>query len=159
MTKKSFLLIALISGIFQVTILHYLRIFSVKPDLLLICVVLAGLFFEFKWAVFFSIFAGLFKDIFVVSTFGINTLFFPLWSFLIIRVSKKISLDSDYIRALLIFLIVIINDIVTRLLLLYFGNFISFGVFLRITFLEGLYTAAVSLLIFKAVKKYADKGY
>lgn len=149
--KWFFLFIAVVLAIFQITILDYFQIFNVKPDFFLIVVVMASLYFSFelRWAVFLSAFSGMLKDILGPNTFGINTLLFALWSVLIANLSKKISLDNNFISAAVIFVTVILNGAVIQLIFLFSGKFISWPVFLRIVLLESLYTALVLSIIFK----------
>jgi len=147
-----FIAVILFFALLQATILNYLNIFNVKPDLLLTSVVIACLYLEPVQAISLSIFAGVMKDIFSVNAFGINTILFFLWSFLVIKLSREISFDSSYVRLVLIFIIAILNNIVIRLIFLFLGNFISWGIFLRITFIEPLYTA----LIFPLALKFAQ---
>jgi rod shape-determining protein MreD len=154
---KNFILVIAICaiGIFQATLLDYFRLFNVRPDLLLISMVMAGLYMEKKWAISLGILAGLIKDIFVFGSFGINTLLFALWSFCIVRLSKKISIDDIPIFMLSVFLISMLNDIIIRLIFLYLGKVVSIGIFLRIMILESFYTAMVSILFFRA-RKFID---
>jgi len=147
--KLIFISVIIILVLLEATVLNYVNIFNVKPDLLLISVIIASLFFEPVWAISLSIFAGILKDIFSVNAFGMNTILFFLWSFLIIKLSRKIIFDSNYIRLALIFIIAILNSIISRLIFLFSGNFISWGIFLRITSVESLYTALIFLLVLK----------
>ena len=150
MRKRFFLLTIVILALLQVTILNYFKIFGVKPDLLLIGAVVAGLFSsDLKGVLFLSVFCGILKDALSTNAFGINTLLFPLWGFLALRLSKKISIDNNLIRAALIFIISVFNFVTARLIFLFFGSTIPMGIFLRIVFLESLYTALVSPLVFK----------
>lgn len=149
MKKLIFIFTIIIFAIFEVTILDYFKIFNVKPNILLILVVGLSLSFELRWAIFFSALCGILKDIFSINTFGINTLLFPLWGFLTIELSKKISIDNNFIRIIIIFIIAVLNNIITRLILSYLGKLIPVGIFLRITFSESLYTALILPLIFK----------
>ncbi len=151
MKKMIFMSAIIICGLLQATVLNYINIFNVKPDLLLNSVIIAVLFFEPIWAIFFSIFSGVLKDIFSINAFGIHTILFFLWSFLIIKLSRKISFDSDYIKLALLFIAVIANNIILSLIFLFLGNFISLGLFLRITFIESLYT----VLLFSFLLKFA----
>jgi len=152
MRKLGFLLIIVVLGISQVTILDYLKVFWIKPDLLLIAVVLVSILSELKLAIFIAILCGIFKDIFAVQAFGINTLSFPLWSLITLKLSREIPLDDNYIYVALIFFAVVFNDLI-RLIFIFFSNssVLPLNVFLRITFLESLYTASVSPLIFKFI--------
>jgi len=151
MKKMIFMSAIIICGLLQATVLNYINIFNVKPDLLLISVIIASLFFKPQWAIPLSIFAGVLKDIFSVNVFGMNSILLFLWSFLIIKLSRKISFDSDYIKLALLFIAVIANNIILSLIFLFLGNFISLGLFLRITFIESLYT----VLLFSFLLKFA----
>lgn len=147
--KWIFLVIIVILSIFQVTILDYFKIFDARADLFLVSIMVVSLNFGLKWALSLSIFAGILKDALSINTFGINTLLFPLWSFLIIKLSKKISLDNNFIVLAVLCIIVILNDIITRLIFSFFGHFVPMGIFLRITFLESLYTTLVLFLVLR----------
>ncbi len=144
-----FFLAVIVLGILQMTILDYFKVFGVKPDLLLISVVIAALVFEFKRAFILSVFAGILKDAFGANAFGINTLLFPLWSFLIIRLNKEITIDYNFIRIALVFIISLLHNTITGLILIYSGNLIPLGLFLRIVSLQSIYTALVLPLMFK----------
>lgn len=147
-----FLLIIIIAVLLEITVLDYFKILNVKPDIILIITVIAVLYLKSGWGIVLCVFAGIFKDSFSINTFGINTLLLTLWGFLILKLDKKITIDNNLIRAILIFIILILNDIVTRVIFLSLGRFVSFGIFLRITFLESLYTALISPLVFKVLK-------
>lgn len=144
-----FSIITIILGIVQVTILDYFKIFNIKPDFLLMSVVIVSLLFEARSALILSIFAGILKDTFAASTFGINTVLFVLWSFLIIRLTKEIPIDSNFIRAVLIFIVGVLHNTIIGLLFIYLGNFIAVGILLRIIAIQSLYTAIVFPLVFK----------
>lgn len=146
MKKIIFLIFILILGLFQATLLNYFRVFLVKPDCLLIGMVIASLFFHPFLAIGFSVFSGIYKDILGFNYFGINTLLFALWSIFIIRLSKKISIDNNPTRAVLIFMVVALNGIGVRIIS---GASVSTGIFLKVIILESLYTALVTPLIFK----------
>ncbi|MDD4981043.1 MAG: rod shape-determining protein MreD [Candidatus Omnitrophica bacterium] len=148
-----FLGIIIICALLQATALNSVSIFGVKPDLLFIGVFYASIFFGVAWAVSLSIFAGFLKDMLCVNTFGVNTLLFPLFCLILIKLSREISLDNNFIRMLSLFILVLINDIIARVIFLFWGNFISWGIFLRTTFLEALYTAVVLPLVFKAIRR------
>lgn len=153
-TKKMlYSFIIFMAAIIQVTLLDSFKIFGVKPDLLLIIVIFAGLFFNLKWAFALGIFAGILKDSLSASSFGINTLLFPLWIFLIIKLSKKIPLDNNLICVMLVFVIGIFHNTITRIIFFALGNSLApLGIFLRMAFLEILYTAAILPLMFKFIK-------
>jgi len=152
--KIFFLFIIIILGLLQITLLDFFRVFGIKPDLLLICSVVSSLVFEFRWALMFCIFAGFFKDALGISALGINTLFFPIWCLLIIRLNREVTLDSNFIHIGLIFIVTFFHNIITGLISVYSGNVIPLGIFLRILIIESIYTALVFPLIFKITESY-----
>jgi len=145
--KIYFLLIIVALSLASGAISNNFRLFLIKPDLLLVAVVLSSLSFEPLLAVTFSIFAGILKDVFETSS--LNSLLFAFWSIVIIKVSKKISLDSELLRALLVLVIVILNCFLKAALIFSEGNTVPTGIFLKIIILESTYTAFVSFWIFK----------
>ena len=153
MKKWLFSLIIFVILLFQLTILDYFKIFGVKPDLLLASIVIASLFFESKWVIVLAVFAGILKDIFGINTLGINVLLFPLWGFIVIELSKRLSIENNFIYLGFIFIITILNSMMLRLISMFMGSLVvSWVVFLRIAFLESLYTSLISPLLFKITK-------
>lgn len=148
-----FLLIILIFALLQTTMLDYVKIFGVKPDLFLISIVLAGIYFEARWALFISLFSGILEDILGINTFGINTLLFPLMCFLVIQLNKKLSIDNYFLCSIVTFICTLLYAAGTRLIFLYLNNFIPLSVFLRIAFFEALYTSLIFSLIFRTIKR------
>jgi rod shape-determining protein MreD len=152
-----FLLILFIIVLIQATLMHYLRFFGVKPDLLICFIVVTSVYFEWKWALSFSLLAGLFKDLLGSSGLGINIFLMPLWGYLVLRLSRKISIDDPIGLSATVFLAVLLNDIASRFLYLSFGKYVSLGIFLRIAFIEALYTTALALPIFLGTFDYIKK--
>jgi len=148
-----FLFIILIFALLQTTVLDYVKIFGVKPDLFLISVVLAGIYCEIRWALFISLFSGILKDILGINTFGINTLLLPLLCFLVLQLNKKLSIENYFLCSIVTFISTLFYAALTRLISQYLNNFIPYSVFLRISFLEALYTSLIFPLIFRAISK------
>ena len=152
MKAPKLIITTLILGVFQLTLLDYFRIFGIKPDLLLVSVVLAGLFLEMRWAIVFGVAVGIFKDIFTLNPFGLNILLFGLWGFLSAKISRKISIEDNLSATLLALVIALLQNITSGLAFVYSGNFVPVGIFLRISLLGSLYTALALPLILKAAK-------
>lgn len=152
MKKFIFFLALLLAGLLQVTILNYFRVFTIKPSLLLIFVVLAGLTFELKWALAFALCAGIFKDIFSISAFGINTALFLLWSFIIVRLNREISIENNALRCALVLAVTFLHDLFVGLIYVYSGNYVPLGIFLRIITLQPIFTALILPVVFKPMK-------
>jgi rod shape-determining protein MreD len=147
-----FSLCVIICVVTQLTVLDYFRVFGIKPDLILICVCLANLIFEFRVAFALSIFCGLLKDALSINSFGINTCLFALTSYLILRLSKEIPLDNYFIRLGLVFITALINNCLTGLFFIYSGETISLGIYLRIVFIGSIYTAFTLPLVLKTTE-------
>ena len=145
-------IIAFALGLFQLTFLHYFKVFGAQPDLFLVSVVIASLFLEERQAIIFSIAVGIFKDVFALPAFGLDILLFALWSFLIVKITRKVSIEDNLTRTLLVFIIALLQNIASGLALAYSGSFIPLGIFLRVVFLGSLYTALTLPLILKIVK-------
>lgn len=152
MKKFLFFSTVIVSGLLQVTILNYFKIFNIKPDLLLICAVIASLTFELKWALIFSLSAGLLKDVFAMYSFGINSALFLLWSFCIARLNREISLESNVFRMGLVFIITFLHTVISGIIYTYSGRFVPLGIILRIIILQSVYTALVLPIVYKFIK-------
>jgi len=156
--RRGFPFFIVILWLLQMTVCEYLRIFTVKPDLLLVSVFISSLAFKRNTALSFSILAGILKDIPSSHQFGINTFLFALWCLLIIRLSKKITVDTYLIRALIVIILSFCGNIISRFILLFLGNFIPWGVFLRVSIFEALYTAAVLPIALRVFKPLLPSG-
>jgi rod shape-determining protein MreD len=153
-----FLPAIIILGLSQATILDFIRVFNAKPDLLLSSAVFVSLVLPWRWAFGLSIFAGFFKDMLAVESFGINTLLFSLWSWLVYRLSRKISIETSLLRALLVFIIVFLHQLVAGLLLVLSGARVSFGGSFSIALFNSFYGAVIFPLFFKInrVKEWTE---
>jgi len=151
MKKWVSLFIILAAALIQATLLDHFKIFGAKPDLLLIILVtLTGIFlFEWRWLITLAFISGIFKDIFSANVFGVNTLLFCCWTILIVRISKRISIDDNLRRAVLIFVIALLQGIATGIIAVLWGTPIAWGIFLRVTFIGAFYTLLIAPLVFR----------
>lgn len=152
MKVSKLLILTLVLGLFQLTLLQYFRVFGVKPDFLLVLVVIASLSLRMHWAIFFGVSVGIFKDIFGLNSFGLNILLFGCWSFLVVKISRKVSIEDGISATLLAFVIALLQNITSGLALVYSGAAVPFGIFLRIVILGSFYTAFTLPLILKTAK-------
>ena len=151
--KKNFIFLMLFFALLQVSLLPYLRFFGTKPDLFLICVVVASLYFDVESALLMSLLCGVLKDIFSINTFGLNTFFMPIFSFLLMKISRKLALDYTPVLCTAVFLTTFFYAIISRVALGYLGTVVPFWAFLRISLIESLYTALIFPLVFRLIKK------
>jgi rod shape-determining protein MreD len=143
-----FALFLVLVAVAQATLLDYARIFSVKPDLLLITAVWGSLFFKFNWAFACALLAGILKDAFSVYPFGINTLLFPLWAALGSYLSRKIAIETNYRYAALAGAAAFAQSAVTAVILPFVASPVSLGIFLRILIFGSLYAAVAAFFWF-----------
>ncbi|MEW6101443.1 MAG: hypothetical protein AB1481_04030 [Candidatus Omnitrophota bacterium] len=146
MKKWFFIPFIILSGLLQLTVLDSWRIFQVKPDLLLVSMVWACFIFNFRQAFLLSIFCAVLKDTFLPWPFGINTILFPLWCFLIFKLRKQLTLDYAPLQIALIFIVTLMQNIATGLMLILMGYTIAAGIFLRIVGVGSLYTTLTGAL-------------
>jgi len=144
-----------ILGFSQITILDYFKVFGVKPDLILIAVFIAVFSLNLKQALGVGLLAGVFKDAFTSNVLSFNAVLFPLWVFLIATLIKRISIEDNISRILLLFLVALLNNIISGLVLIYSSSSVSFGIFLRITFLASVYTALIFMSILRIIKRWS----
>lgn len=157
MKKWPFFVFVVVVGLLQISILEGVKIAGIKPDLLLIAMVLASLMFDLPQAVIISLLCGLMKDIFGPSLFGPNIVFFTVWSILIIRLAREISIDNNYLRSALVFVVSLVHAISSGLFFIAAGSFVPFGIFLKIVVLGSIYTALALPLVVKVMQPLYPK--
>lgn len=147
------IILTVILGFLQITILDYFKVFSVKPDLILIAVFCAAIFLDLKPALCVGLLAGIFKDAFTSSALGFNAVLFPIWVFLIATLIRRVSIEDNISRIALLFIVAILNNLISGLALVYSIGSLSWSIFLRITFLASVYTALIFSLILRIIKR------
>jgi rod shape-determining protein MreD len=147
------IILTVILAFLQITILDYFKVFGVKPDLILIAVFIAVLFLDLKSALGVGLLAGVFKDVFTSNVLGFSAALFPIWVLLIANLIKRVSIEDNISRIFLLFVVALLNNVISGLVLIYSIGFLSFGIFLRITFLASAYTALILALILRIIKR------
>ncbi len=130
-----------------------LTFFYGRPDLLLIFVIAAVFFLDFRSALAISILCGLFKDVFLPAGFGLNTILFSVSCYAVSKLSLQISTEPEIIRLGLVLAAALLNNIISGLVSVNSGALIPAGIFLRSLIIPSVYTAALSPLVFKLTKK------
>jgi rod shape-determining protein MreD len=141
-----------VSAALQVTLIDSLKVFNVKPDLLLMLAITASFCFDFKEAIFLSIVASLLKDALGTGGFGLNAPLFCLWSLLLSIVNRQISFDNEIFRAVIIGVVTLLHNLLLGVAHVYAGRIVPPGIFLRIILLEPLFTTLVFLWLSKFLK-------
>lgn len=149
-----FFLFIILCAIIQVSLSDSIQLFWIRPDLLFIALVIAGITFKARAAVTFGIVCGILKDAFGIGAFGMNSVLFPLWSVAIITLTRRISLEYNIYAVIFVALFACVNAITTRVLFAFFGMPVPVWAFLRIAFFESLYTALFFPVVLKVAKDF-----
>ena len=143
------LLVLLLAAYLQSGLLNYLRIFYVKPDIILASLVLFVPFFDLRQLLMFAFLGGIFCDIFSILPFGVNIIILILCIFLAYKLTRKLSVENQIIRYTLLLVIILLKNLVFGLTFFILDKPIPAVVFLRIAFLESL----ITLLLAPAMHK------
>lgn len=156
--KLFFIPIILIVAFIQITVLDWVALFGIKPDLLLLVVIVCGLYFSPGWALGYSIVAGCCKDLFTAVGWGNNIVLFSALSLLLVALHKRIRFDNKIVRVSVVYLSYLAYYCVSGLFLPQ-AFVVPKGIFLRIVFLGPLYGTLVFFWflpwIEKALKPFA----
>jgi cell shape-determining protein MreD len=151
MKKTPVFVIILTLAFVQVAFAGYLKFFGITADCFTLALVIASLFFNVRLALIVSVVCGVLKDIFSGNAFAINTILAPLWSIVVVQAVRRITLDSNGVRASLVGVVVCLNALATRAVFWYAGISVPLGVSMRIVVLDSLFTALIAFLILTAL--------
>jgi rod shape-determining protein MreD len=138
-----YILLLALCFLLQVTVLNYFRSSYVVPDLLFMFVFLASISFPFRPALFLSVACGFLADMAGTGSFGIHLVLFPLWSVLVVRLSKRIVLDNLLFSSLAVGVLAFLNAVCIWAFLRVQGSAIPWSAFLRTTVIESFYAAVL----------------
>lgn len=155
MRKWFLLLLLIVLATLELTWPKFLTFFYARPDLLLIFVIAAVFYLDFKLALVISILCGLFKDIFLPVGFGVNTILFSIWCFSIAMLLRQISTEFSFLPFVLVLVVALFNNIIKGFVTVNLGSIIPLSIFLRNLIIPSVYTAGISVLVFKLTKRIA----
>ncbi len=151
---KKLLLFSIIVAlaVLQVTVLDVIRVWGVKPDLLLIAMIISALSFDFKWAMSFAFICGALKDIFFAMRFGVNAVLFTLLAFSIYKLSRRIFIEDELSCFILAFAVAFANNLVLFIVFLFKSISVAPVSFFRIGLFGSIYTALLFFVVYRLVK-------
>jgi rod shape-determining protein MreD len=140
------LLILFVIILCEFTLFNYFRvIFNAKPDAVLVVLVYYVAFFNLGWSVVFAFLAGVFRDIFSLLPFGINAISFIVWIILAKQISRRLSVENNFIRAALLFLIIVLNNLTTQSFLFALDRPVAMNVFFKSVLTESILTLLLGI--------------
>lgn len=146
----------------QLTVLDHIRIFGVKPDLVIIPVIFFGLFLGRGMGLESGLAAGLMKDLFALDFFGINAFCLALTGFFAGILGSKFSRESKRTQGLLVLFLnafsmtahFIVVSVFSKWTNLDFGKY-----FVNSVIPASIYTALISIpVFFKLTDIYETRG-
>jgi len=132
----------------HLTILDHIRIFGVKPDLMLIIIIFFGLFQERRAGLEYGFAAGFAKDLFTLDFLGVNTLVMAVSGFLAGLAGSQLSRESKKTQALLVMALTAVSMTLHFVIASTFSRwgYLDFGEYLTSSVIPTcVYTALVSI--------------
>lgn len=142
--------------IIQATALNYFVLFGVKPDLLLICVIYFGFYFEKKTSIKIAILAGAFKDITTTALLGSNVFAFCLCALFLAHFGNHFYKNRVPTRILLGSLLYCAAGFVVFIINYAKDIYICAPVYFWVIFKTSLYTGCVLPILFFIFNKIFD---
>jgi len=151
MNRCSLYIILIAALLIQLLFLDHIKIADARPDLLVLLAVFFAIFFGPAAGAEAGFVSGLFKDMYSLDIFGVNSVLLSLTGLIVGTLSPKLFKESKLTQALLVFASSVIYMII---------HYFASSLILKITFvtlpeyLYGLilpssfYTAVVSLFLF-----------
>ena len=142
------------SLIIQTTLLVDLFINGLKPDLLLIIVVLTSIILGKHHGVTIGFFSGLLEDLASGTFFGLNTLVKMLIGFIFGSIEQQVFKEHKLLPLIAMSIATVLNYLLSLLLLFFLGANINFNMTLLYSFLMVLtYNVVIALFIHKLLYK------
>ncbi len=147
-------LLILATAIFQSTIAPYLTIKGVQPDFILIVVIFCAFIYGSSIGGIMGFGGGLFQDIILSQTFGINAIIKIILGYLAGFFQRKIFMEQQYLSILAIFLPTILSQILYTIINFMVGIKLPFwSVFWRLLIPMAFYNSLISIFLFPILDK------
>jgi len=150
MKKWHFFAFIFICLLLQLTFLHGLSLWGVRPNLILIILIISCLKLDLKWAVALGIYSGFMQELFTINALPVDIFLYPAVSLLVVKLSRKITLENNLLRLILV-LVVVLTVSAIRLAMNTSGQIIPMGVMFRTILLEMALSLIVTPLVIKVI--------
>lgn len=141
-------------AIIQISALNYVRLFDVKPNILLVGVVLLALHKGSGAGLEAGVIAGLLYDLGSAGTFGVSTLSFMLCGYAVGLLGRKVYQENLVLCTLVVFIFSLANNLVYYFISSIFRDMPPFVPSIKHIILPySFYTTLISPVIFLVLKK------
>lgn len=141
-------------AIIQISALNYIELLNVKPNILLVSVILLALYKGSRAGLEAGIIAGLLYDVSSTGTFGVSTLSFMLCGYAVGLLGRNVYEENLVLRSLIVFIFSLANGLIYYFVSSIFQAMPPFVPSIKHIILPySLYTALISPLIFLILKK------
>jgi len=150
LVRSAYFGMIILFAVLQVGPAEGLKLFGVKPDLLMLAALMAAVFFSSGWASVYAVTSGLIKDSFAGPFSGLPCVVtFTVWALAARGISRRIAIDKWWLRFLLVFCLVNLNNLTVRVWSLLSGeSVVRLYVFMKVSFLESALTALCAAVFF-----------
>lgn len=139
----------------QINFFNNLRIFNVKPNLLIIFIVVLGLFLGSKIGLAFGIFFGILLDIFLGKNLGTMAISLGIIGYLGGILNINFTKESRLTQIIIVFFSTIICESIFYFLIIIFLNVnIEIITFSKIVFIEAIYNVILTIIFYPLILKY-----
>lgn len=150
-----------VAVILQTTVLHFLQIGGVKPDLLLIIVILAAVMRGKRMGAGLGFIYGLLEDLLVGKYIGLQALTKMLTGYFIGRLERRIFSDNVFVPVVVGALGTLIHSVLVFLALFLVGKFHVFSPenFVTYTLSVSIYNLCVAILAYGPLYRFNSRGF
>lgn len=153
MKKRVVFLFALSIFVIHSTLLQFLRIGGVIPNLSLIFIVVFSTIYTDKEGIFLAIMLGIFQDLFLMKAFGVNIIIYVLIAYVVSSLEESLFKDN-FITPIAFISASTLSYYVLEFILMYFlGDSIMIPKFVEACFKECIYNCVLGIFIYSTFLK------
>lgn len=153
MTNSGFLIFFIISFLLQIGFVPFLEIKGVKPDLLLIFVIILGLQRERFWGTLSGFFVGLIQDFFCGGFLGVFALAKTFSAFLVRTLSEGSYEKGGVHFGILVFVISLFHELLVNWISVWGTGTSLIVVVVRAVVPGALYTTLLAVIVYEVFPK------
>lgn len=147
----------LIIFVLQSTLLSFIEIKGVKPDILLIVIVIFSVFGGSLEGSIYGLIGGILQDIFFGHAVGFNMLIYMLIGFIFGEISKNLFKEKFVTVMSMVVLATFIKHVIYILLMVIMDSLVPLSPLIFAILIEAFYNAIISYIIFYFIIKYKKK--